>query len=278
MKNKRPEGYSSKKHPVLEHIFKKYYKAGTNQKIIPFYLSDISEGYSICRIKEPVSISNTILDLCRQNRGIDSRVPKSISSLGYDLRKRTGFADDRDYKYAGEFVFVGVGNELKSWLIWPEKFETLEIDSSSIPSEVTPFIRPDEGGLFSIIDYCDILTKVIWDGKHKVHRVQNPMKWQPNEIDGFYTSKIGEQTYVFPIEAKALTTQDAINMDQFKGEHAVVVYKMKKIGFSDVHIQSIALRMTKNAINIAIFKVDEPPDTPMRVVKVIFRPEIKNWT
>lgn len=277
MKNGILAGYSSKKHPVLEYIFRKYYKPNEKQEIIPFFLSDISEGYAACKIKEPVSISNTILDLCRQNRGISSRVPPSISKLGYDLRKRTGIFEDGSYKYAGEFVYVGVGNELKSWLEWPKESQILEIDSTTIPEEVRPFIRPDEGGLFSVMDYCDVLTKVIWNGQNKVHRVQNPMKWQPNEIDGFYASKVNNQTYIYPIEAKALTTHDAINMDQFKGEHLVVHEKMKRMGFEKIHIQSIAVKMSVNGIDIALFKADEIPVTPERVVRVIFKPEIKNW-
>lgn len=209
--------YTSKKHPILEYIFKKYFDSRISPKEIIFYLSDISEGYRECNIPEPASISNTILDLCRQDRGIDSRVPKSISVLGYDLRKKTG-VDTNGKKFAGEFVFVGKGKSLKSWLAWPKVNNPIIISSAEIPNLVRKLVRPDESGLFSIIDYCDVFTKVLGKGERVVYRVQNPMKWQPNEVDGFYASEYENKTYIYPIEAKALTTGDAINMDQLKSK------------------------------------------------------------
>lgn len=267
--------YTSKKHPVLEFIFKKYFDPSKSQKEIVFYLSDISDGYKACGMSEPASISNTILDLCRQDRGINSRVPKSISTLGYDLRKKTG-VDTNGKKFAGEFVYVGVGNALKSWLAWPKENEPVIIDSSEVPNLVRKLVRPDEGGLFSIIDYCNVFTKVLGDGKRVVYRIQNPMKWQPNEIDGFYASEFENQTYIYPIEAKALTTGDAINMDQLNGGFKTVLEKMKKLDFQ-VHVQQIAIRMIRNGIDIAIFPVNLAPIEPEKYVRVIFDPPIDNW-
>lgn len=267
--------YSSKKHPILEYIFKKYFnEKGKVEKII-FYLSDISDGYRKCGISEPVSISNTILDLCRQDRGINSRVPKSISDLGYDLRKKTGQdADGR--KYAGEFVLVGVGNALKSWLEWPPESEMqiVTVDSSPIPEIVHDLIRPDEGGLFSIIDYSSVFTETLDSGN--VFRIQNPMKWQPNEIDGFYCSYSNKEITIFPVEAKALTTGDEINLDQLQGGYRTVCKHIKKIGLK-ADIQQIAIKMIKNGILIAKFEKNENPEVPKKVIKVIFDPIIKNW-
>ncbi len=119
--------YRSKKHPVLEHIFNKYNRdKNTSQKIIAFTLKDINEGYQACGISEPASISNTILDLVRQKRSIESRLPQSIYGLGYDLRKKTGPSPDN---YAGEFIYVGVGNAIQSWLNWPSQFDKQVNDS-----------------------------------------------------------------------------------------------------------------------------------------------------
>jgi len=261
---------------MLEYIFNKYFDRRNPQKTITFYLSDIAEGYRFCKIAEPVSISNTILDLCRQDRGINSRVPDSISAQGYDLRKKTG-QDSSGKKYAGEFVHVGVGNSLTSWLIWPEDIELIEIDSGVIPEIVKRLIRPDEGGLFSIMDYTDILSKVIFNNSTKVIRIQNPMKWQPNEIDGFYACQVNGRLIMYPIEAKSKVTQDDINLDQLKGGYNTCRSRLSDVG-SDADIQQLAVRMISNGIDIAIFPLNTVPIEPERCVRVVFRPALVNWT
>ena len=245
------------------------------QENICFYLSDISEGYKSCGISEPVSISNTILDLTRQDRGIDSRVPQSISSLGYDLRKKTG-ADSSGKKYAGEFVFVGIGECLKSWLIWPDEIKEIIIDSSKLPTLVASLIRPDEGGLFSVIDYLDVFSQILHDGKRTVHRVQNPMKWQPNEIDGFYVAQNVDDVDLYPVEAKALTTGDEINLDQLRGGYATVLEQMRRLGLK-ANVQSVAVKMIENGIDIALFPLNEVPEKPEKCFRVKFSPIISNW-
>lgn len=267
--------YSSKKHPVLEYIFQKYFEPAKPADSIIFYLSDISEGYRKCGISEPVSISNTILDLCRQNRGVASRLPASIYELGYDLRKKTG-SDKTGRKYAGEFVQVGVGNEINSWLVWREPDELITISSNNIPELVKKMIRADEGALFSIIDYCDVFTQVLTKGERSIYRIQNPMKWQPNEIDGFYGSEDNGKSYIYPVEAKALTTGDEINMDQLTGGFNTVIEKMKNVDYK-VEVQQIAVRMIKNGIDIAIFSENLAPTQPEKVVRVQFNPKIDNW-
>jgi len=269
------KNYHSKKHPVLEYIFKKYFKSIKEQKIIPFYLSDISEGYDFCGIDEPVSISNTILDLCRQDRGISSRVPESISSLGYDLRKKTG-ANKNGKNFAGEFVFVGVGNGINSWLKWPDVIKEIKIDSSPLPDLVRKLIRTDEGGLFSVIDYCNVFSNALYEGEMTVYRIQNPMKWQPNEIDGFYASGTSNDVKFYPIEAKSLATGDAINLDQMSGAYETILSKLRQFEIK-ASIQQVAVKMIKNGIDIAIFPVNTSPIKPERFLRVIFDPPIENW-
>ena len=99
--------YSSKKHPMLEYIFNKYNpQQDTLQLEIHFTLDDVSEGYRAEGIKEPASISNTILDLTRKANHISSRLPSSIYDLGYDLKKKTGTAPNGG-SYAGlSFLLV----------------------------------------------------------------------------------------------------------------------------------------------------------------------------
>lgn len=275
MNTLKSNGYSSKKHPVLEYIFRKYYNPKQPQDIIPFYLRDISEGYKSIDVFEPASISNTILDLCRQNRGISSRLPKSIYELGYDLRKKTG-SDDTGKHYAGEFVFVGVGKEISSWLLWPDKPKIITISSKNIPKLTSIFIRPDEGGLFSVIDYTNMFSQILHNGNRAVCRIENPMKWWPNEIDGFYASQEDEDIDLYPVEAKALTTKDEINMDQLRGGFKTVVKKIKALNIK-ANVQQIAVRMIGNGVDIAIFPVNTLPEIPEYYLRVKFDPIIQNW-
>lgn len=268
--------YSSKKHPVLIYIFSKYWDKKTPTANIIFYLSDISEGYKASNQSEPVSISNTILDLCRQDRGIDSRVPPEISSKGFDLRKKTG-QNSEGKKFAGEFVYVGVGQEIQSWLKWPANAELVEVDSNRIPERVKSLLRRDEGALFSVIDYTNLLSKVIHDGKHEVIRVQNPMKWQPNEIDGLYVAEFSSWTEIYPVEAKALTTGDEINLDQLKGGYETVVRHVQTNAL-EVTIVPVAAKMIRNGVLIAIFAPNEVPVNPVRTINVQLVPMLKAWS
>lgn len=274
------KNYRSKKHPVLEYIFKKYNpNRDTSKKIIAFTLKDISEGYQACDISEPASISNTILDLVRQNRGIESRLPQSIYELGYDLRKKTGPSPNGD-NYAGEFVYVGVNNAIQSWLIWPSLFDKqANISSEPIPAEIRPYLRNDEGALFSVIDYCDVLSQILYDQKNIVLRVQNPMKWQPNEIDGFYFAKVKDEKVVFPIEAKALTTGDDINLEQLQGGLNVV---SEKYSDTDLRIQPLAIKMAENGLQVAVFEKCKARQVDCKInlkktISVIFSPPIESW-
>lgn len=274
--------FRSKKHPVLEYIFTKYNpKLDTSQNVIAFTLRDITEGYLACDIPRPTSTSNTILDLCRKKSNIKSRVPDSISNLGYDLRKKTGPAGGGE-NYAGEFVYVGIGNEIQSWFEWPATFDSEKVISSeSLPKEIGHFLRKDEGALFSVIDYCDVLSQALYNESQTVLRVQNPMKWQPNEIDGFYLFQREDVLVVFPIEAKALTTRDDINLEQLQGALNTVSDKYKNLGH-ELFVNPLAIQMIPEGLLIAVFKtykVDQPDLTIKleRTVKVIFDPKIDAW-
>lgn len=70
-------------------------------------------------------------------------------------------------------------------------------------------------------------------------RVQNPMKWQPNEIDGLYMSADGKTIY--PVEAKAVSTGDDINLEQMPGQYKTITVKMPGVNIEEkiVHIKAI---------------------------------------
>ena len=268
--------YSSKKHPMLEEIFFQKFKGNPEkQKSITFTLYDISKSYKILGIPEPASISNTILDLTRKKNKISSRLPESIYSHGYDLRKKTG--PSKNGNYAGEFVYVGVGNEIESWLVWKKVDRSIKVSSKNIPKKVREFLRNDEGALFSVIDYCDVLSLALNKKEKTVVRVQNPMKWQPNEIDGFYINLNDDVLY--PVEAKALTTKDEINLEQMKGGLSVLKSKLSK---KTVSIQSIACKMIENGVKICVFKKESTNDNHDDLeidefVDVFFEPPIESW-
>jgi hypothetical protein len=274
--------YSSKKHPVLEYIFHlKNPHSDTSIESITFSLKDISDGYKACSIPEPASISNTILDLTRKNRHISSRLPESIHKLGYDLRKKTG-SREIGHSYAGEFLYVGVGNKIESWLSWPDEFleeDKITLSSEKLPLKIKKYLRNDEGALFSVMDYCDVLSQVLQKPKNSVIRIQHPLKWQPNEIDGFYYGDFEDRDIVFPIEAKALTTGDDINLEQMGG---AMLMMCKKYKAQNILIQPLAVKMVPNGIHIAIFQMMESNNSDNKLVcerkvAINFLPLIESW-
>jgi hypothetical protein len=278
--------YHSQKHPLLEYIFHKYNPSmDISNTRIEFTLADISEAYREVevyriksdghktRIKEPASISNTILDLVRQNRGIQGRMPDSLIQCGYDLRKKTGG------NLAGEFVYVGVGNEINSWMKWTAPSEKIDVSSSPLPNLVLDYLRRDEGALFSVIDYCDVLSQAIYKQTRVLIPVQHPLKWQPNEIDGFYVGVINGIRTLFPIEAKALTTHDEINLDQMLGGVQTISANLRN---THAHIIPLAIKMIKNGIQITVFSKSEAGDDVEtiqveRTIEVSFIPPIRAW-
>jgi hypothetical protein len=81
------------------------------------------------------------------------------------------------------------------------------------------------------------------------------------------------------VEAKALTTNDDINLEQLNGGNRVVHFKYKD---NDICIQYIAAKMTKNGIAFALYKKIEASAYPADLVldsyvKVKFFPPIKAW-
>lgn len=271
----------SYKHPILEYIFKKKRKEDISpklQEVITFTYNDIREAMTNLNYHRntQASLSNFVIDLTRQDRGIASRVPKYIVDRGYDLLNMKSYDGER---IAGAFLYVGIGNEVKSWLEWPESMKEIRIDSSIVPSLTRSYIRQDEGALFSIIDYCDVLTilsEKIIGAKTNVIRIQHPLKWQPNEIDGLYASE--DPVVLFPIEAKALSTNDQLNLYQLRGELLTMMNNFNR----DI-IQPLGCQMTKFGMQFAIFPQFKPnskvplPIKPIDFIRVILEPLIEAW-
>ncbi len=267
----KDKSYSSKKFPILERVFYKMLEEGkfTIGKNVSFSLRDVSDAYKYCEIIEPASISNTVLDLTRKDRGIEKRLPQSIIEKGYDIRKKTGPVGDGN-SYCGEFVYVGVGNALHSWLKWDEnRSEKVKI-KNVIPPEILNYLSNDEGALFSAIDYCDILSQALFKEKGTVLRIQNPMKWQPNEIDGMYLWL--KKNYLIAVEAKAVSTGDEINLEQMLGQ-----YKTFKTKRPTTNVIPLAAVMVPHGIRLTVLNYENDKLVPTRYIDVNIIPNIESW-
>jgi hypothetical protein len=273
--------HRSYKHPILESIFKEKRDERIppeKQEIITFTYDDIRTTINKLDVgrNKQASLSNFVIDLTRVDRGIECRVPPYIEERGYDLVNVKKYGNER---IAGAFKFVGIGNEVKSWLEWPATMHTIEVDSGSIPTIVLDFIRQDEGALFSIIDYCDIMSKVLsfhLSEEIAILRVQHPLKWQPHEIDGLYISE--DPRTLYPVEAKALSTHDQVNLYQMRGE-----LETMKMNYKRIPICPLGCQMLNDGMRFAIFpRIASQEEVPLELiaeefVKVTLKPEIQAW-
>ena len=279
------------KFAVLKYIFMQKTQDGT-QRIgsdIDFTLREVGEGIIATGGTPPTSWSNFVLDLTRKKNTIFQRLPGDIISFGYDLRKKTGRlpGNTRD-KYCGTFVYRGKdenGNTIpiQDWLDWGEADRVIHIASNEIPELVRQFISNDEASLFSVIDYCDILSKAF---NQQVYRVQSPMKWQPNEIDGFYVARNARNIFIYPVEAKAISTKDDINIVQIHGQYNTLVEKYTRDNYTLI-VRPIAARMESDGMLLAIME-HNPLYDPLRnreaqmfniieVIRVQLDPTLPAW-
>lgn len=272
-KRRKHPGYSSYKHPILEYIFMQKTQQGRVGigSDHPFTLQDIGRAFVALQIDPPVSYSNFVLDLTRQPRNIASRLPESVYRLGYDLRKRTGPAPNNE-NYAGVFVFVGVGNELHTWLTWPTTPDHMLVVENTVLEIVRSMLSNDEGALFSVIDYCDVFSQALHGQAHVVFRVQNPMKWQPNEIDGLYVAEVEQARILYPVEAKALSTRDSINLDQMNGAYQTILPRRP-----DMLIVPLGVQMTPTGMLVGVFDWQTSGLQLRRTIQVTIKPGISAW-
>ncbi len=275
---------------VLSYLFMKKTKDGTLNigKDIDFTLKEVGEGIIATGGTTPTSWSNFVLDLTRKKNTIQQRLPEQVIKHGYDLRKKTGrVPGSKDENYCGTFVYRGFdesGNTIpiQDWLEWGSPDRTITVENK-VPELVRRFISNDEASLFSVIDYCDILSIVL---NQTVLRVQSPMKWQPNEIDGYYVAENKRNIFVYPVEAKAVSTSDDINLVQINGQYNVFIEKYKRNSFSLI-VRPIAARMEPDGMLLAIMEHNPMYDPKQNreanmfnvteVVKVKLNPPLSAW-
>lgn len=275
---------------VLKYIFDQKTNNGTCNigTDISFTLKEVGKGIVATGGKAPTSWSNFVLDLTRKKNSIEQRLPNYIIKYGYDLRKRTGKVPENTAdNYCGTFVYRGFDEDgqtipIQDWLEWgtPDREITVE---NKVPELVRRFISNDEASLFSVIDYCNILSIVL---DQDVYRVQSPMKWQPNEIDGYYIAQTPRNIIVYPVEAKAISTSDDINLVQINGQYNVFIEKYKRNSFSLI-VRPIAAKMEKDGILLAVME-HNPMYDPVQngnanmfnivnIVKVKLDPPLSAW-
>lgn len=275
---------------VLEYMFMKKTKNGTTNigKDIDFTLKEVGKGIIATGGTPPTSWSNFVLDLTRKKNTINQRLPEKVIKYGYDLRKKTGpVPGNQKDNYCGTFVYRGFDANgdtipIQDWLEWGVPDRVITIDNK-VPPLVQRFISNDEASLFSVIDYCDILSTVL---NQKVYRVQSPMKWQPNEIDGYYVAETTRNIFVYPVEAKAVSTADDINLVQINGQYNVFIEKYKRNSFSLI-VRPIAARMEKDGMLLAIMEHNPMYDPKQNreanmfnvvdIVKVKLNPPLTAW-
>lgn len=283
-----PKAYN--KHHVLEYLFKLKTEDGTKYigENIDFTLREVGEGIVATGGTPPTSWSNFVLDLTRKKNTIEQRLPAYIIRFGYDLRKKTGrVPESGGDNYCGTFVYRGFDEDgntipIQDWLEWGEPDRELTIENK-VPDLVRKFISNDEASMFSVIDYCDILSIVL---KQNIQRVQSPMKWQPNEIDGYYISQNRRNIYVYPVEAKAASTADDINLVQINGQYNTFIEKYTRNDFNLV-VRPVAVKMEKTGMLLAVLE-HNPLYNPVRngeasmfnvmeVVRVKLDPPLAAW-
>jgi hypothetical protein len=99
------------------------------------------------------------------------------------------------------------------------------------------------------------------------------MKWQPNEIDGLYFSDYGdEHEHLYPIEGKALSTGDEINLEQMLG--AYLTMKPRARG---IHIVPLGIQMVTTGLKIAELKYTNNQLSLAKYISVSIEPPIPSW-
>lgn len=281
---------SYNKFSVLKYLFMLKTNNGTIRigEDIDFTLNEVGVGIVETGGTPPTSWSNFVLDLTRKKNTIQQRLPQEIIDYGYDLRKKTGrVPGETQDNFCGTFVYRGFdanGNTvpIQDWLEWGTPDRTITIQNQ-VPPIVRRFISNDEASLFSVIDYCDILSVVLGQ---KVYRVQSPMKWQPNEIDGYYVAQNSRNFFVYPVEAKAISTNDDINIVQINGQYNTFIDKYTRDSFSLI-VRPIAAKMKKDGMLLAIME-HNPMYNPKQnkeadmfnvteVINVILDPPLESW-
>jgi hypothetical protein len=266
--------YRSYKHPILEYILEK--RLGELSELpdeIIFTYTDIRQAMAALGIVRDAqaSLSNFTIDLTRRASTHEARVPDTVWNRGYDLDR----ASEREARQgiAGRLVRIDL-KAAESWIVWPEIEESNTfVIANHVPDEVKAFLGKDEGALLSVMDYCDVLSLVLIGVPDSIKRVQHPKKWQPGEVDGLYYTGYNGQSILYPVEAKALSTGDHVNLAQIQGAYRTIVGKI-----TTTSIIPLAVQMTSEGMFIAVFEATQDQNLVVtQFLKVILDPPLDAW-
>lgn len=199
------------KAPVLEYIFRSKFTPDDTSSKIPFSHGDLKKvssdilGWDLLETEPKGNYNNFVKDLVRHG----------------DYSPRCDAAEERGYilRESSDSEYIGVFEHEDSLTIapsveCPNELEPVTVDAD-FPNSIRDLLRPDEGGLLSALDYCDLLRNFFGSEAISVKRVQAPVKKQP-EIDGLYVLEKEETRYLIPCEAKS-QSGDVINLHQIEG-------------------------------------------------------------
>jgi hypothetical protein len=103
--------------------------------------------------------------------------------------------------------------------------------------------------------------------------VQHPKKWQPGEVDGLYFSDYENSDILYPVEAKALSTNDSVNLAQVQGAYKTIVGKI-----AGTQIIPLAVQMIPQGMYIAVFEATETNSLAVtRYLQILLDPPIEAW-
>lgn len=203
---------------TLSEIFARKHDPRVPQEKIHVSFDEVREQILRQGDTPPKSIYNFFVDLTRS--GKSRSTPSNAEAFGYIVVRA---------KNGGEFVRRDTAERVGPVPV-PDAVAESAIDAEGIPALVRRFLRSDEGGLFSAVEYVHLLDRHFGLSPGTVQRVQVPVKVQPNEIDGLFVFSRGRETVLLPVEAKS-KSRDSILFEQVYGaaEKAAELYAGERL-------------------------------------------------
>jgi hypothetical protein len=164
----------------------------------------------------PSNLNNFVKDLTRSGNS-DPRSP-TAQQAGYFLREGSHSGSMGIFFRASGPSAGAIAVACPSTLV-PKQIQI------SLSTEIFDLLRPDEGGLLSILEYGFILDDFFEVPRGTVKRVQSPVKVQPHELDSFFVMKRNAQRLPIACEAKS-KGNDAITLNQIVGIAAATLQRL----------------------------------------------------
>ena len=208
----------------LEYIFNQKYDPDNPQDEIPFTRDDVREAIIATGGEVPDNLNNFVKDLVRRG----NPDPRSVSSrnAGYYLREGTHTSSMGIF-----FKHEGLEDPAIA-VVCPEDLSP-QIIQSIMPTETYDLLRPDEGGLVAVLEYCYVLDGFFDVPKGTVKRVQSPVKIQPHELDSFFVIQDDDERIPIPCEVKS-QGGDVITLNQIVGVAAATLQRLLEPDMSGV--------------------------------------------